>query len=168
MFDNIVSNKYFVIALVITVIVVLYLYSRKKSCNIEGMQNVDLLRTPPKIDEMPWANDYETGKYRNIDKHPKKHNKKINKNNYLKRKDLLYRQYAKHDNDNIDIHKRKRQNQSNISNPQRGKVYWESDSQILGQCQPCICPKNDESDSSSSEEDNYPIKKNKSKRRQKN
>lgn len=40
MFSDVISNKYFIIALIIALIVLLYLYSQKKTCEIEGMQSL--------------------------------------------------------------------------------------------------------------------------------
>lgn len=47
-FDNIITNKWFVVALIIALIVVIYLYSQKK-CGTESMCNLDLITLPQKV-----------------------------------------------------------------------------------------------------------------------
>jgi hypothetical protein len=143
MFDNIVSNKYFVIALVIALIVVIYLYSRKKSCAVEGMQNVDLTLLAPEISEKPWADDDNDGNYKNVNKRFDKYadayaKRKSGKNSNLKRKDQLYNQYMEYEGYEDVIpekirQKRKRMVRDNIPKPL-------DDRPDLSQCQPCICP----------------------------
>jgi hypothetical protein len=55
MFDNLLQNKYFCIAIIIALIVAIYMYSQKKSCDVEGMQNVDLTTTAQELTETPWT-----------------------------------------------------------------------------------------------------------------
>jgi len=75
MFDDIVSNKYLIIALIIALIVVLYLYYRKKSCAVEGMKNLDLA---------PVGSSYELDYGQIPDKKMKRKKKK-----YIKQKNEL-------------------------------------------------------------------------------
>jgi hypothetical protein len=131
MFDNIVSNKYFIIALIIALIVVLYLYSQKKSCDIEGMKNVDLISLSQDIRESPGANN-------NFDKSVDNyHNKKkIGKNNFLKRKDEIFQNYSDHDDSDFNPENTKKKIKkisTNIPKPYDNRP-------DLSQCQPCICP----------------------------
>lgn len=53
MLDDIVSNKYFVIALIIALIVLLFLYSQKGFCpnSKEGMRTLDIMRIKATIDD---------------------------------------------------------------------------------------------------------------------
>jgi len=169
MFDNIVSNKYFVIALVIALIVIIYLYSQKKSCNVENMQNLSPLTS--NIDEKPWASDSDTGKYRSVKNYL---NKKL-KNPKRKRKDEIYQKYMEN-NDDYDLTSKKNIRQKRRKNksknvPLAGLQYVPQpvdDRPDLSQCQPCICP-GDSSDSDSESDINYKlIKNNKFYRKKKN
>lgn len=176
MFENIVSNKYFIIALIIALAVLLYLYSQKKSCSVEGMQNIDFVEVDTEIEEKPWADDNNDGKYKNINRQTNtSFNKKTDKNNMLKRKDQLYKQYMEYKESSDPNERRaakflddkimpennrfkKRYIKNNIPEPI-------NDRPDLSQCQPCICPQDRLlaiDDDSESDDDIYiPSKKNK-------
>lgn len=60
--DNILTNKYFCIAILIALAVVLYLYSQNKSCEdtvelstVEPMKGVDLTPLSQELNVVPWA-----------------------------------------------------------------------------------------------------------------
>jgi hypothetical protein len=111
MFDNATSNKYFIIALIIALIVVLYLYSQKKSCDIENMDT---------IVDRPWANDDES-QYRSV--------KSDNSKNRLKRRDEIFIEYTESTSDNDTTPVKKRKAPKPMDNHPE-----------LAQCPPCICP----------------------------
>ena len=95
MFEDIVSNKYFVIALIIALIVVIYLYVQKKSCGIEGMRNVDLSQTSQELTEKPWTEDKTDDKYKSVNNKfdrdaDENTRKKTGKSSHLKRTDESY------------------------------------------------------------------------------
>ena len=147
MLDNIISNKYFVIALIIALIVIIYLYSQKKSCSIEPMRNIDVTVVSDEIDEKPWAEDGNNGKYRRVDNGTRscKQNKynSRNKNNgknrgILKRTDENYGKYIENENNN------RQKKRGRIDNDIPQPLDMRPD---LSQCQPCICPGDDDSDS---------------------
>ena len=81
MFDNLLECKYLIIILIIALIVVLYLYNKKKSCQVtEGMHNIDF--PWEKSNTMyPWARDGET-KYRRVDDNNQMENQFFSKNKY--------------------------------------------------------------------------------------
>lgn len=103
MFENLVSNKYLVIALIIALIILLYFYSRKNSCdanlkNIEPMQNVDLTPLAQNLVEGPWAEEDEQD-FKNVNNAFDKKadcvvRGRIKNANFLKRKDQIYKDYA--------------------------------------------------------------------------
>lgn len=154
MFDKLLSNKYFIIALIIALVVVIYLYSQKKSCDIEGMRNIDLAPLSQEIIERPWADDDDDGKYRKVNKKTDKNNK-----NNLKRKDEVYMEYEGCEDitPKKNHQKKKKKVKNSIPKPL-------DDRPDLSQCQPCICPQDKQieyEDSSDSDEDIYiPNRKN--------
>lgn len=81
MFDNLLECKYLIIILIVALIIVLYLYSKQKSCHVkEGMHNVDF--PWEKNDTIyPWARDGEA-KYRSVDDYYHPENQKKLKNKY--------------------------------------------------------------------------------------
>ena len=128
--EDIITNKYFVIALIIALIVVLFLYSQKK-CRIEGMRNIELIKSGDM--EKAWTEDcYGNYKFGNS-----------KKNDYLKRRDELLEKYL--DNEYQRISKKN----NDFPMPM-------DDRPDLGNCQPCApCPpckskKTDTADSESS------------------
>ena len=151
MFDDIISNKYFVIALVIALLVVLYLYSQKKSCDLEGMKNIDLSPLPQNLVEGPWTTAGDNGKYKTVNNtFDKKADAQTKKNlqdaTFLKRSDVRFREYIDDDSDDSDddddnnlaklrkkIKKYKNKNKNTMPKPLDNRP-------DLSQCQPCICP----------------------------
>ena len=173
MFDNIVSNKYFIIALVIALIVVIYLYSQKKSCDVEGMSNLNLTSLSQEITEKPWTEDDSDGKYKSVNKLDKyadrNTKKKTGKNgNFLRRKDEVYDQYMKYDGYEImipeNVRQRRKRSSTNYNNIPRPL----DDRQDLSQCQPCICPQDDDDDDDYDDDDNDDYDYTKNKRKNKN
>ena len=55
--DKLLTNKYFCIAILIALAVVIYLYSQSDYCSMESMQNVDLTPLAQELNERPWTND---------------------------------------------------------------------------------------------------------------
>lgn len=120
MFEDLICNKYFVITLVIVIIILLWLYIRKRSCGIEGMENVPLTLNDSDVTERAWGGNDVT-KYR------------CNKNK-VKRKDEVYQKY-------MDFGKMKGQTQLDYDT---NNVYSGpkpiDDRPDLGNCVPCqVC-----------------------------
>ncbi|XWV24822.1 hypothetical protein QJ856_gp0961 [Tupanvirus deep ocean] len=166
MFDNIVSNKYFIIALVIALVVVIYLYSQKKSCEIEGMKNLDLTPLSHELVEKPWTEDENDGKYKSVnnkfDKHADQYNKrKTNKNNnYLKRKDEIFQEYIEYDSYEDVIPENKKQRRKRVYPNNNNDIPKPLDNRPdLSQCQPCVCPGDDDYDDDDDEYIDYRPKK---------
>lgn len=118
--DGILSNKYFVIALIIALVVVIYLYVQKRSCKFEGMRNIDL---SSEMIERPWAEDDDIhGRYKSV-------NRRNYRNSYRKKildKDELYEKYSEKYDDND-----KKVRKSRLPKPM-------DDRPDLSQCQ-CVC-----------------------------
>jgi len=105
--DNLLSNKYFCIAIIIALIIVVYLYSQKKPCEIEGMRHVDLTPLAQELTEHPWTNRVDESnnkEYNNqFDEFADEYtNLKLTKNgyrpqNYLKRSDVAYEKYIENE-----------------------------------------------------------------------
>ena len=106
MADSIFVNKYFVIALLIILLIFVYLYVKKSSCQVEGMQNVDLTSMTHDMVERPWADDYQYGNYKIVgnkfDKKADKYNRNKNNGPYVKRKDQVYTDYVNKANNDSD------------------------------------------------------------------
>lgn len=109
--DNLLTNKYFCIAVIIALIVVIYLYSQKKSCDVEGMQNVDLTPLAQELTEAPWTNRRDGGNHKEVgnrfDRFADSYTKsKLQKNGYgytdfLGRSDDTFRDYMDQQNDDV-------------------------------------------------------------------
>ena len=165
-----IDNKYVIIALIIALIVVLYLYSQKKSCDVEGMKNIDLTPLSQELVEKPWEDNRTDnvidGKYKsvnnNFDKFADQHTKKkTGRNNTLKRRDEIFQEYVKYDGYDTVI-------PENIS--QKRKIMPINSNEVpkplddrpdLSQCQPCICPGDDDDD----DDDDYELYKLKKQRK---
>lgn len=103
--DNLLTNKYFCIAILIALVVVIYLYSQSDYCSMEGMQNVDLMPLGQELNQHPWTDDVGGSKYGRVntefdlssDDYVKKKLKKNKYNvaNFLPRLDTNYMNYAK-------------------------------------------------------------------------
>ena len=65
--DNLLTNKYFCIAVLIALIIVIYLYSQSNYCSIEGMEKVDLTPLAQELVEHPWTNDVGGSTYGKYD-----------------------------------------------------------------------------------------------------
>lgn len=98
------TNKYFVLALILAIIVLVYLYFRKKTCSIEGMQNVDLSTLSQNMAEKPWTDDVNSSGYKTVGNNfdiRADNNSKFGKNK-LSRKDQLYHKYINDENKYIN------------------------------------------------------------------
>lgn len=112
MFEDIVSNKYLIIALIIALLVVLYLYSQKKPCSVEKMQNIN-----------PTSQSHELSKKTCV-------NKKVDFATKNEQHDNV-QSWENYFNNNAEI---KMGRNRSIPQPL-------DDRPDLSQCQPCICPK---------------------------
>lgn len=154
MLDNLLTNKYFCIAIVIALVLILYMYHTKQSCNIEGMSNVDLTPLAQELTKKPWAEQKNTSSYElvgpnefnnNVDKYVKQ---KLKKNGYkymtpLERKDQIYEQSK-------NLKKKKH-------TIKKDPVPLDNHPE-LSQCQPCKCELTDtDSDSDSDYNSNSDI-----------
>jgi len=59
--DSILTNKYFCIAILIALAILLYLYSQNRSCEIEQMRTVDLTPLAQELSSAPWTDDVSDG-----------------------------------------------------------------------------------------------------------
>jgi hypothetical protein len=59
--DNLLTNKYFVIALIVVILVLIYMWTQKSDCKVnynnERMNNVDLSRSAQNLSEKPYLED---------------------------------------------------------------------------------------------------------------
>jgi len=147
MFEKLLTNKYFCVAIIVALIVVLFLYSQKKSCDVEGMQNVDLTPLGQELAEAPWTTDKGGRKHKSVgnkfDKYADLYNiLKLKKHGYsytdfLKRADDSYRTYVENENysplDEDHLTGKRRPPLDDIPRP----IDTHPE---LSQCQPCICP----------------------------
>ena len=159
MFEKLLKNEYFCIAVVLALIVVTYLYSQKRSCDIENMRNVDLTTLAQELTETPWVNrngpNYKMvgNKFdRSADGYTKK---KLQKNGYpytsfLGRSDDTYLRYI-----NQEGYDHWSKNGNKKMRSHEGPTPLDSHPE-LSQCQPCKCEQDDliatSDDQSSSEE----------------
>lgn len=60
MLDNLLTNKYLMIALILILVYVLFIYSQKRSCGVEGMENMDLTPLAQELTQRPWT-DFPDG-----------------------------------------------------------------------------------------------------------
>lgn len=141
MLDNLLTNKYFCAAVIIALILILYMYHTKQSCNIEGMSNVDLSPLAQELTEKPWAEQNNTSQYSLVgknsfnDKADKYVEKKLKKNykyiKPLKRSDQIY-----NSGQNKVI-------SNNLANKKNRKPIPLDNHPELSQCQPCKCNNSD-------------------------
>lgn len=163
MFDNIASNKYLIIALLIALIVVLYLYNQKKSCDVEGMSNISFDSGAPELTETPWTDDENNdGKYKlvnnSFDRYADQYvQKKTGRGNFLKRKDEMFNQYDKDD----DVPALKKQTRRKNMNRSPKPV---NDRQDLEKYQSCICPQTRDDDESDDDDEYFHSRRSKNKR----
>lgn len=134
--DDLLRNKYFCIAILIALVVLLYLYSQKQSCDIEPMSNIgiDFSTLSPELTENPWT---ESG-----DDHKQVGNKfDIMADNRtrskLKSDGHLYRKFLKRTDQNYEQYGREDFGY-NAPVPKPLDTHPE-----LSQCQPCRCDRND-------------------------
>jgi len=65
--EKFLTNKYFCLAILIALVVMVFLYSQKTdSCRVEGMQGVDLSMLAPELTENPWTDNNEGGNYKYV------------------------------------------------------------------------------------------------------
>ena len=192
MFDNIVSNKYLIIALIIALIVVIYLYMQKRSCEVEGMKNIDLTPLPHQLSEKPWVNNNNNNNNNNSNNSNNSNNDNDNKyktngnkfdknadaiakkrygnNKQLKRADEIYNIYVDSDdelqnpNKIITGNRRKQQTVHRRRSTINGIPQPLDMRPDLGPCQPCICP----GDSDSTSDDKPKRKRTNNKKSKKN
>jgi hypothetical protein len=160
--DRLLTNKYFCIAILIALAVVLFLYSQKDSCNVEPMQNLNLTPLSQELNMHPWTDNLDGSKYGRVDTefnayaddHTKKRLQKST--NFLPRSDVTFMNYAMSDSDISDSlvssetpvvkkrsHKRHQLNKyTRHSHKSKGSYPQPIDMRPdLSQCQPCApCP----------------------------
>jgi len=156
--DNLLTNKYFCIAVIIALLVVIYLYSRKNSCSTEGMQDVDLTPLAQELTETPWTNRNGGGMHKDVnnrfDKFADRYTKKKLKDegysytDFLKRSDQSYEKYMEYDGYETMMPEKQRRLMGKKMQKNKG-------------CQPCICPQDNiivSEDSYSESESERPIR----------
>uniref|UniRef100_A0A6C0LU39 Uncharacterized protein n=1 Tax=viral metagenome TaxID=1070528 RepID=A0A6C0LU39_9ZZZZ len=148
MFDNLLTNKYFCIAILIALILALYFYSQKDSCKIEGMSTtgINLTTLSQDLTETPWTNKLNGSKYKQVNNMFDKYADNLTKKrlkangydyvNFLKGPDERYIEYVEHENFEDETSTPKKKNkQKNLSEiPMPIDTHPE-----LSQCQPCRC-----------------------------
>lgn len=129
MLENILTNKYFVIALIFALFILFFLYIQNRPCKIECMRNIDLEPLPCEAEEKLYDGNY----------------KKVGKNVTSKRKTKK----SKRDVNNSE-EKPSKLGTLNGKSPQPYNA-----SSKLDQCQPCVCPEKREpqDDSTSTTDD---------------
>lgn len=64
--DRLLTNRYFCIAILIALCVVVYLYSQSDYCSIEGMQNIELSPLGQELNSPPWTNSSRESLYAKV------------------------------------------------------------------------------------------------------
>lgn len=157
MLDDLLTNKYLCIALIIALLVVLFMYSQKKSCEIETMSNVDLTPLAQELVEPPWTDrpggdDHKRvgNRFdRNADRYTK--NKLISNGydytKFLKRSDQSFKKYMESYDNMEDMYDMDDMNDQDMTRPYHNS-YGNNDPLVprplddrpdLSQCQPCVC-----------------------------
>lgn len=149
MFEELLSNRYFTIALIIALALFVYMYTQKETC--EGMRNVDLTPLAQELTEKPWVNR-STGDHKRVgnafDRVADKYVKlKLKKNGYdytdfLQRSDERFVEYDREGFDTTDEDARKPMKKLSKSKPKTSIPMPLDDHPELSQCQPCKCSLN--------------------------
>jgi len=136
--DGFLTNKYFCLALIVALGVLLYLYNTRDVCTVEGMDNVDLSVLAPELTEVPWA-EGEEGKYKRV-------NNKFDRN----ADETVIRNLAKQGYkanflpSTGEIFDEYEESSFVKSTPKRSKFPMPKDDHPeLSQCQPCNCESED-------------------------
>lgn len=165
MLDNLLQNKYFCIAIILALGWTVYMYSKKNSCDVEEMRNLDLTPTAQELTETAWTTKRGASDYKEVNNKFDKFadeftKKKLLKNGYkvtdfLKRSDDKFIEYSEREGF---------KSESDIPRPHDSRP-------DLSQCQPCNC-KTDKlmaiDSDSDSESDQVIVIKKKSKKNKKN
>ncbi len=146
--DKILTNKYFCIAILIALAVVIYLYSQNKSCDIEGMQNVDLTPLAQELTSGPWTDEPGSSTYGRVgtkfDKYADKFSKANLKRrgykftNFLLSSDADYLGYVSDSSGSdtlADTSAKSNRRRTNRSSRRIPRPF--NDRPDLSQCQPC-------------------------------
>lgn len=153
MTDNIFTNKYFVIALIILVVILLFLYIHSRSRRVEGMKNLDVSGPTQTLVERPWEGGDEESGYKKVNnKFDRFVDTIINKDKKTPSKQDLLNRLIEEDAETIIITKRKNNIQSNIPQP------FDSYSRY-NECPPCVCPQDKYIADNDSEQKVYIYKK---------
>jgi hypothetical protein len=159
MADNLLTNKYFCLALLSLLIIVVYLYVQQKSCDVETMRNVDLTPLAQEISEEPWANNRNGSQYHNVggkfDKYADAYTK-----NKLKENGYSYTNFLGRSDDSFRKYMQKEGYGSLENMPLPLDTHPE-----LSQCQPCNCAVDDLMATSESPKKKHKKKKSKHNKR---
>jgi len=134
--DNFLTNKYFCLAIIIALGIMVYLYQTRDSCTIEGMDNVDLSMLAPELTDEPWAREGDDEKYRRYDSKFNKNADETVKEN-LKKKGYKYTNFLKGPGEMFEEYEKA--NNSSYPKPK-------DDHPELGACQPCNCNSDESED----------------------
>lgn len=147
--DSFLTNKYFCLALIVALAVILYLYNTRDACVVEGMDNVDLSVLAPELTDYPWANG-EEGKYRYVNTAFDKEADETVKRNlakqgykaeFLKSSDQVFDEYEE-ENRSGRLLRNGNGNGRRNGNGKNGNGRFptpKDDHPELAQCQPCNC-----------------------------
>lgn len=165
--EKLLTNKYFCIAILIALVVMIYLYSQSDYCSMEPMQNVDLTPLAQEFSETPWTNGADGSKFSAVDTTFDTHTDAFTKNklkkngynvaNFLPRTDVAYMNYINSDSNSSELSpttastpikkkstKKKSKSKSTSKSKSRAKSHPHfhlpqplDDRPDLSQCQPC-------------------------------
>jgi len=151
-FETLITNKYVCIALLLTLLVTLYMYSQRQPCAIEKMTNVDLTGLAHELVENPWADDKDTLMYKTINRDfDRNADARVIQN--LKKKGYNITEPLKRSDENFNtydnISKKKCLQSNKYNDIQYSEEEYETETEYipkpldsrpdLGQCQPCNC-----------------------------
>ena len=136
MFEKLLTNKYFCLAIILLLLVVIYLYTQKSSCDVETMENVDLTPLLQEVSEDPWTDDYNGSKYRTFGGKFDKMTDELTKLK-LKKNGYGYTDFLGRADQNLIKYISKEEFvPESVPKPLDNRP-------DLSQCQPCKCPQDD-------------------------
>lgn len=150
MLDNLLTNKYMCLALILALLVVLYMYSQKGSCTTEGMDNVDLTPLAQELSQPPWTDRAGADDHRRVDGRFSRYSdkyvaEKLAKNGnyagFMKRSDQNLRDYMENYDNLEDENEVERPYHDQYAGVMEDFIVPRplDDRPDLSQCQPCRC-----------------------------
>ena len=143
--DSFLTNKYFCLALIVALAVILYLYNTRDACIVEGMDNVDLSVLAPELTDFPWATNGEEGPYQYVNsKFNREADETVKRNlakqgykaDFLKSSGEVFEEYEQENRSGKLMRNGGNGNGKKFPTPK-------DDHPELAQCQPCNCDADD-------------------------